>query len=394
MGIKMKPITERVNAGLFNQKKADKFSNEGVREPLLNVGPAGVYGDNITKDSPSPAKKGYKMSSPFKKESAAQERKNLMDDMPVDEVASGAKKKSVTANSPLKKDPPVSAGDIVTGSVKNTVVDPIVTDGETVSQTPSTNRCGTQAEKDAGKVKQTCEESGYNAVLEKRKTDPCYNFKCPKDSSPKVVGDKCECKTAGTSACPEGSTKNADGQCVKSEGSLKGQKVRNQGEYVRPWESRMNERNRKFYSNRLNRSNKQVTNLKDKLASQFPGYGTEGFTAPKPGEKGYKRYENMKNKLTNALSGQSSRQQGLNNASRQIEQNLSGDGQGVSGIQLFESDEQDARTSQIDGRGGPNSITEDQIILKDKYGADDSPADKNVKKFFKKKSPMKLKYFK
>ena len=102
----------------------------------------------------------------------------------------------------------------------------------------------------------------------------------------------------------------------------------------------------------------------------------------------------MKNKLTNALSGQSSRQQGLNNASRQIEQNLSGDGQGVSGIQLFESDEQDARTSQIDGRGGPNSITEDQIILKDKYGADDSPADKNVKKFFKKKSPMKLKYFK
>lgn len=392
MGIKMKPITERVNAGLFNQKKADKFSNEGVREPLLNVGPAGVYGDNITKDSPSPAKKGYKMSSPFKKESAAQERKNLMDDMPVDEVASGAKKKSVTANSPLKKDPPVSAGDIVTGSVKNTVVDAVETPGETVSQTPSKNRCGIEVKwSDPQCVK-------YKQLLEERKKgDPCKNFKCPEGASATVVGDKCECKTAGDKKCPEGSTKNADGQCVKSEGSLKGQKVRNEGEYVRPWESRMNERNRKFYSNRLNRSNKQVTNLKDKLASQFPGYGTEEFKEPKPGEKGYKRYENMRNKLTNALSGQASRQQGLDNASRQIEQNLSGDGQGVSGIQLFESDEQDARTSQIDGRGGKNSITEDQIITKGKYAADetdDSTAKKNVKNFFKKKSPMKLKYFK
>ena len=380
MGIKMKPITERVNAGLFNQKKADKFSNEGVREPLLNVGPAGVYGDNITKDSPSPAKKGYKMSSPFKKESAAQERKNLMDDMPVDRVASGAKKKSVTANSPLKKDPPVSAGDIVTGSVKNTVVDPEVTPGGLLPKEPSTNRVKPGSDEEAFYIKN---KKRCDKLTNDQKLDPankCTGF--------------AQKKAPDVEKCPEGSTKNADGQCIKSEGSLKGQKVRNQGEYVRPWESRMNERNRKFYSNRLNRSNKQVTNLKDKLASQFPGYGTEGFTAPKPGEKGYKRYENMKNKLTNALSGQSSRQQGLNNASRQIEQNLSGKGQGVSGIQLFESDEQDARTSQIDGRGGPNSITEDQIILKDKYGADDSPADKNVKKFFKKKSPMKLKYFK
>ena len=64
MGIKGKknvPITARVNAGLFNQKK-------GVTEPVLNVGPAGVYGNNQTKNIPSPSKKrGYTMkASPFK----------------------------------------------------------------------------------------------------------------------------------------------------------------------------------------------------------------------------------------------------------------------------------------------------------------------------------------
>jgi hypothetical protein len=60
-GKKNTPITARVNAGLFNQKK-------GITEPLLNVGPAGVYGDNQTKDIPSPSKiKGYSMkASPFK----------------------------------------------------------------------------------------------------------------------------------------------------------------------------------------------------------------------------------------------------------------------------------------------------------------------------------------
>ena len=60
-GQKNTPITARVNAGLFNQKK-------GITEPLLNVGPAGVYGDNQTRDIPSPSKiKGYSMkASPFK----------------------------------------------------------------------------------------------------------------------------------------------------------------------------------------------------------------------------------------------------------------------------------------------------------------------------------------
>ena len=52
-----RPITSRVKSGMFKTK-----------EPLLNVGPAGVDGNNKTRTMPSPSKmKGYAMkSSPFK----------------------------------------------------------------------------------------------------------------------------------------------------------------------------------------------------------------------------------------------------------------------------------------------------------------------------------------
>ena len=59
-GSKNTPITARISTGLFNQKK-------GVKEPLLDVGPAGVSGDNQTRDIPSPSKKrGYAKRSPLK----------------------------------------------------------------------------------------------------------------------------------------------------------------------------------------------------------------------------------------------------------------------------------------------------------------------------------------
>lgn len=48
------PITARVSRGLFGQK---------ATEPVLNVGQAGAYGNNVTKRDPSPAKM---MNSPLK----------------------------------------------------------------------------------------------------------------------------------------------------------------------------------------------------------------------------------------------------------------------------------------------------------------------------------------
>lgn len=57
--MKNTPITARVKSGMFKTK-----------EPLLNVGPAGVDGNNKTRTMPSPSKmKGYAMkSSPFKQQ--------------------------------------------------------------------------------------------------------------------------------------------------------------------------------------------------------------------------------------------------------------------------------------------------------------------------------------
>lgn len=62
--MKNTPITARVKSGMFKTK-----------EPLLNVGPAGVDGNNKTRTMPSPSKmKGYAMkSSPFKQEKTAAE---------------------------------------------------------------------------------------------------------------------------------------------------------------------------------------------------------------------------------------------------------------------------------------------------------------------------------
>ena len=57
------PITARVNKGLFGKKSLS------TTEPLLNVGAAGVSGNNQTRDTPSPSKmkSAFKMmTSPFK----------------------------------------------------------------------------------------------------------------------------------------------------------------------------------------------------------------------------------------------------------------------------------------------------------------------------------------
>ena len=79
MGTKGKkniPITARVESGLFNQKK-------GVREPLLNVGPAGVHGNNQTRDIPSPSKlRGYSM----KKKTASPLKQQLAENKPIQAV--------------------------------------------------------------------------------------------------------------------------------------------------------------------------------------------------------------------------------------------------------------------------------------------------------------------
>jgi len=77
MGIQGKknvPITSRVNSGLFNK-------NKGITEPLLNVGPAGVSGNNKTRDIPSPSKmRGYAKRSPLKQQAISEITTKLTED--------------------------------------------------------------------------------------------------------------------------------------------------------------------------------------------------------------------------------------------------------------------------------------------------------------------------
>lgn len=75
------PITERINAGLFKTKGLK------VTEPLLNVGPAGVFGRAETRDIPSPSKmkRGYSMKpSPLKQ--TATDKPKVKDDKEVTRV--------------------------------------------------------------------------------------------------------------------------------------------------------------------------------------------------------------------------------------------------------------------------------------------------------------------
>ena len=165
-GKKNTPITARVNAGLFNQKK-------GITEPLLGVGPAGVYGNNQTRDIPSPSKmRGYAKRSPLKQEKL--------------------------------KDP------VVTKATKTDieVIDPVKTKGkETTVYTPPTTTpegdkayaAKTQAEKDAQDAKYIKNNT--------KKTKGKDTQTCPDGST--LVNGKCQ-KTKKTETKKTSLTKDAE----------------------------------------------------------------------------------------------------------------------------------------------------------------------------------------
>jgi len=88
-----KPITVRVKSGMFKTK-----------EPLLNVGPAGVDGNNKTRTMPSPSKmKGYAMkSSPFKQ---AETGNTNAADKALQELQVNQKGNVQVANTTIQKEP-------------------------------------------------------------------------------------------------------------------------------------------------------------------------------------------------------------------------------------------------------------------------------------------------
>jgi hypothetical protein len=107
--MKNTPITSKVSKGQASKTK----------EPLLNVGPAGVNGNNKTRDVKSPAtKKGYAMSSPFKKTGDGDKKKtNPGIDPP-------KKKKSSTSSTVIGDNKEVKVQTVLnTAGVGNSLID-------------------------------------------------------------------------------------------------------------------------------------------------------------------------------------------------------------------------------------------------------------------------------
>jgi hypothetical protein len=182
------------------------------------------------------------------------------------------------------------------GETKTIKTDADVTGGEKVAQVASKNKCGTQAQKDAGLVKQTCKESGYLKVKERRKKDPCYNFNsCPPGATPTVVGDKCECKGKEKKTCPDGSTPDADGKCTKTEttpGVQGDLKTGTQSRVLQPWEiSRIN-RGLQSNTRKVNLASKRL----DKLGAIRAADGT--YSLPEGASpKQQRKFEKQNNRL-------------------------------------------------------------------------------------------------
>jgi hypothetical protein len=200
-GSKNTPITARISTGLFNQKK-------GVKEPLLDVGPAGVSGNNQTRDIPSPSKmKGYSMkASPFKQakvgvnvvksESTGDQivkggkitRGKSWDDL----RAEGMSEEKITeAKAWRKKNPTVARDQVDTGESEPDTVIPGTTT-ETNEFTPTQTRDNNDA-MSPWRVRQqsrSIKKSGKDVRQSKNKLNKTNRRLAGMDEADKVVGNK------------------------------------------------------------------------------------------------------------------------------------------------------------------------------------------------------------
>ena len=271
---------------------------------------------------------------------------------------------------PFRKEDDPKAKVYGPGGEKVVEVDPDVEKGadEIVKRKPSENRCGTQAEKDAGIVKQTCEESGYNKVLEKRKTDPCYNFDCSSvpGSTPKVVGDKCECVKEGqdVETCKEGFTKNEKtGKCEKIEKTpgYEGDLYKTmQGTVKQPWEIRQQARAQ-------TRADRQVNKTMRKM-QKYGTFGPDGKFTPNPNLS-----QREMRKLVQAQSGY--------NQARQASANVRQDtATGKRAGETYYKGQRRMDQAELGGAGADNQANEEaqKTFLKNKREFDASQANEIV----------------
>jgi hypothetical protein len=223
------PITERINAGLFKQKGLK------VTEPLLNVGPAGVFGRAETRDIPSPSKmkRGYSMKpSPLKQ--TATDKPKVKDDKEVTRVI---KSKTV-------QDAKETAG-------KNTP--DVVTKKKYVGA--ANDACSAEYIKKNGKA--ACTE--YNNLSEKKKTAA---------NTTTVKGKK----KPPVKTCEPG-FKMVDGKCEKTVTEEKKVYTRDQGDTMTAIERSNSERAGKRSNRRVKGSQRKIDKANRKSGAINPDTG-------------------------------------------------------------------------------------------------------------------------
>ena len=196
-GKKNTPITARINSGLFNQKK-------GITEPLLGVGPAGVYGDNQTKDIPSPSKKrGYAKRSPLKQQVGVLESNSTGDQIVNgkkitrnkswdDLRAEGMSEEKITeAKAWRKKNPDAARDQVDTGeSEPDTVIPGTTTDTNEFTPTQTRDKNDAMSPWRVRQQSRSIKKSGKDVRQSQNKLDKTNRRLAGMDKADKVVGNK------------------------------------------------------------------------------------------------------------------------------------------------------------------------------------------------------------
>ena len=340
-----------------------RIKNKGqVREPLLNVGPAGVYGDNTTSDAatkpPATGKKKeckdcpddspFKLTSPLKQVG--------------DEVKPAGVSTPGSAGELIQKEG--TGGDCPSGFSKNS-------DGICVMDTPQ----GTE------ESNKSFREKCYDANGNRKRGVPGCSWADETTAEP----EKTDCSSLGEGFTYNPESKKCEKMTKGTKPSLDGATYLAKGDVNAPWETRQNIRNFKISKNRQKNASKQTARYKDALARNF------GESTPKPGEKGYKRYMNLKNKLANSQQYSDAMIEGMNNAQRQIQQNLNKDSKlGVTGVNTSGQ-----YNTQITGSNVGDQVTKQQVLDKVELTKDSPNKMHSSKKLlFGKKGPLKKGYFK
>jgi hypothetical protein len=337
-GSKNTPITARISTGLFNQKK-------GVTEPLLDVGPAGVRGNNQTKDIPSPSKmKGYSMkASPFKQKA--------------------------------DNDSPYSDENVIQS--KNTTKSAgsqIVTKGKEKTEAVNTD---------------TYDGSGGYAS-----NDDWNDFLATPAGAEYT---KKNTKQVGTGEFEDDTVTNIPGETKTTLGDLE---VKGQRGMVAGWEVNQQARKQKRLSDDISDSEKKM----GKYAARQDKHGIRNKDGVYEAKKGHeRRFRNNEANLSESTRNKKNSTSQLDTYSRGVAQGASGHGGDTFSVKTkatgsdlgsLENQENFSNTGSVAKPVVESNTNPATVKEKKKTEGTDGALPKKTPDFFKKKTPLKMKYFK